>query len=103
MDFPYTELAPKGQVKVNEGHMEALFDDVTDEDNIMCDLACLSTIGTDFHFFFRNFELRILRPKIFDPKFSTHFFDPILRVKIFHQIFRKIISAVKFEKILSIT
>ena len=32
MDFPYTELTPKGQVKVNEGHMEALFDDVRDED-----------------------------------------------------------------------
>ena len=78
MDFPYTELTPKGQLKVNEGHMEALFGEVRGEDfpedNIMCDLACLSTIGTDF-----NFSMA----KIFEPKISMQNFRPNFFVKYF--------------------
>ena len=67
MDFPYKQLTPKGQVKVNEGQMDSLFDlekyEDFNEDNIMRDILCLSTIGTDFDFRscfflskFRNFE-----------------------------------------------
>ena len=61
MDFPNKQLTPKGQVKVNEGQMDSLFDLETyedfNEDNIMRDILCLSTIGTDFDFLskFRNF------------------------------------------------
>ena len=54
MDFPYKQLTPKGQVKVNEGQMDSLFDlekyEDFNEDNIMRDILCLSTIGTDFDF-----------------------------------------------------
>ena len=64
MDFPYKQLTPKGQIKVNEGQMESLFDLEKDEDfnedNIIRDILCLSIIGTDFDFLlflgkFRNF------------------------------------------------
>merc|ERR1712131_162611 len=48
MDFPYKQLTPKGQIKVNEGQMESLFDLEKDEDfsedNIIRDILCLSTI-----------------------------------------------------------
>ena len=64
MDFPYKQLTPKGQIKVNEGQMESLFDLEKDEDfnedNIIRDILCLSTIGTDFYFLFyfcENFEI----------------------------------------------
>ena len=66
MDFPYKQLTPKGQVKVNEGQMDSLFDlekyEDFNEDNIMRDILCLSTIGTDFDFrscffFCQNFEI----------------------------------------------
>ena len=54
MDFPYKQLTPKGQVKVNEGQMDSFFDlekyEDFNEDNIMRDILCLSTIGTDFDF-----------------------------------------------------
>ena len=63
MDFPYKQLTPKGQVKVNEGQMDSLFDLEKDEDfnedNIIRDILCLSTIGTDFDFYYfcENFEI----------------------------------------------
>merc|ERR1712235_228287 len=48
MDFPYKQLTPKGQIKVNEGQMDSLFDLEKDEDfnedNIIRDILCLSTI-----------------------------------------------------------
>ena len=54
MDFPYEQLTPKRQVKVNEGQMDSFFDlekyEDFNEDNIMRDILCLSTIGTDFDF-----------------------------------------------------
>ena len=52
MDFPYKQLTPKGQVKVNEDQIDSFFDlekyEDFNEDNIMRDFLCLSTIGTDF-------------------------------------------------------
>ena len=70
MDFPFAELTHKGHMKVNEGHMESLFDRQDRdadfyEDHIMRDIACLSSIGTDFYRKLRNF----------DSKFSNHFFE----------------------------
>ena len=65
MDFPYKQLTPKGQVKVDEGQMDSLFElekyEDFNEDNIMRDILCLTTIGTDFDFcscfFCQNFEI----------------------------------------------
>ena len=86
MDFPYKQLTPKGQVKVNEGQMDSFFDlekyEDFNEDNIMRDILCLSTIGTDFcscFFFCQNFEISqnfsmmtqiILRVKFLEIGFS---------------------------------
>ena len=74
MDFPFAELTHKGHMKVNEGHMESLFDHEDRdkdcyEDSIMRDIACLTTIGTDFDRKFRNFE----------SKFSSQIFAPVIQ------------------------
>lgn len=76
MDFPFAVLTPKGQVKVREGHLESLFDHEDRdkdcyEDNIMRDIDCLTTIGTDFD---RKFRIRI-----FESFFQVKIFEPAIQ------------------------
>ena len=82
MDFPFKQLTPKGQIKVDEGHMDSLFDlekyEDFNEDNIMRDILCLSTIGTDFDFlskFRRSFhhdDSRYLLSEVSRNKFRSN-------------------------------